>query len=166
MRSQPTLRRRFFALLIPLVFSQACFQMNACDFDDCESDADCPDGSVCVTPAWSIGLQCVEGKPCLSDADCPDGVTCEIRAANEPDHPFEQGIGERGICGCDDLYCEGYGGSGPGTTSTSTSTLGGGGAGEGGSAGAGGAPGVGGGAAQGSGGAGEGGGSGGQGGAS
>jgi hypothetical protein len=144
MPSNHALRRRFFALAIPLLFSQACFQMNACDFDECESDADCPDGALCAAQGFSLGLSCVEAIPCDTDGDCPDGGTCLPARAEEPDHPFESGLPERGICDCDGWFCERDGSESSSSTSETTSSSSS--AGEGGGvSGTGGAPGAGGG---------------------
>lgn len=141
MPSALALRRRFFALAVPLLFTQACFQMNACDFDECESDADCPDGTICAAQGFSLGLSCVDAIPCDTDADCPDGGSCEPARADEPDHPFESGLAERGICDCDGWFCERDQGAGPSSSASdaTTSSGGGGSVGEGGASGTGGA---------------------------
>lgn len=92
----------------------ACFDL---DDDACESDADCPGDSVCdVGVGCDAGARCTFEPTCSSDEDCPIDEECVVRAAEEPEHPFDEPIPERGFCEpCEDFTCRGGSGGGWGT---------------------------------------------------
>lgn len=55
--------------------SAAC----ACDYDDCASDADCPNGGTCVCRTESSAAlknRCAPKGDCATDADCGTGGYC------------------------------------------------------------------------------------------
>lgn len=105
----------------------ACFERDCGpDAIECETDQNCPAGSVCrqtTDGCGDGGPACVEVTECASDADCPAGQPCISREPDPAEHPFERTVAPGGVCGC-----EGEGGCQPFlSTSASTTTSGGGG---------------------------------------